>query len=104
MSMSMTGQEVLINILTKIVVDVSIQKDDDYNDFMDAVITSILYVAKIEQLWDDAEIQTAITIINHRAKEIINTIEFDEDEHKPNIQEINDIINRAFGNLNGNQN
>lgn len=100
MSMSMTGQEVLINILTKIVVDVAIQKDDDYNDFMDAVITSILYVTKTEQLWDDAEIQTAITIINHRAKELINTIDFDEDEQKPNIQEINDIINRAFDNLN----
>ena len=35
-----------------------------------------------------------------KSKEIINTIEFDEDEHKPNIQEINDIINRAFDNLN----
>jgi hypothetical protein len=100
MSMSMTGQEILLNILTKIVVDVAIQKDSDYNEFMDAVLTSILYMARIEQLWDDAEIQTAITIINQRAKELINSLEFEEDEHKPNIQEINNIINRAFENLN----
>jgi hypothetical protein len=100
MSMSMTGQEILLNILTKIVVDVAIQKDDDYNEFMDAVLTSILYMTRTEQLWDDAEIQTAITIINQRAKELINSLDFEEDEQKPNIQEINNIINRAFENLN----
>lgn len=100
MSMSMAGQEVLINILTKIVVDVAIQKDDDYNEFMDSVITSILYVAKTEQLWDEYEIQTAITIINTRAKELINSIDFEQDDEKPDMKDINDIINKAFDNLN----
>ena len=100
MSMTMAGQEVLINVLTKIVVDVAIQKDSDYNEFMDSVITSILYVARSEQLWDDYEIQTAITIINNRAKELINTIDFEQDDDKPNMKDINDIINRAFENLN----
>lgn len=100
MSMSMAGQEVLINVLTKIVVDVAIQKDSDYNEFMDSVITSILYVAKAEQLWDDYEIQTAITIINNRAKELINTIDFEHDDEKPDMKDINDIINKAFDNLN----
>lgn len=100
MSMTMAGQEVLINVLTKIVVDVAIQKDSDYNEFMDSVITSILYVARSEQLWDDYEIQTAITIINNRAKELINTIDFEQDDDKPDMKDINDIINRAFENLN----
>ena len=100
MSMSMAGQEVLINILTKIVVDVAIQKDDDYNEFMDSVITSILYVAKTEQLWDEYEIQTAITIINTRAKELINSIDFEQEDEKPDMKDINDIINKAFDNLN----
>ena len=98
--MTMAGQEVLINMLTKIVVDVAIQKDDDYNEFMDSVITSMLYVAKVEKLWDDYEIQTAITIINSRAKELINTIDFEQDDEKPDMKDINDIINKAFDNLN----
>jgi hypothetical protein len=98
--MTMSGQEVLINMLTKIVVDVAIQKDDDYNEFMDAIITSMLYVAKAEKLWDDYEIQTAITIINSRAKELINTIDFEQEDEKPDMKDINDIINKAFDNLN----
>jgi hypothetical protein len=99
MSMSIAGQEVLIGVITNIVVDVAIQGDDEYNSFMDAIITSIFYVARQEQLWDDYEIQSVRTIVNNRAKEILANIEFDDDESKPNISDIDNIINKALNNL-----
>ena len=85
----------LISTITKVVVDVAIQDDDEYNKFMDAVISSIIAVARIEKLWDEDEINVAIAIINQRAKEMIDLIDFSNDErHK----DIDDIINRAFNN------
>jgi hypothetical protein len=53
MSMSLQGQEMLISTITKVVVDVAIQDDDEYNKFMDAVISSLIAVARIEKLWDE---------------------------------------------------
>lgn len=99
MSMSIAGQEVLIGVITNIVVDVAIQGDDEYNSFMDAIITSIFYVARQEQLWDDYEIESVRTIVNNRAKEILANIEFDDDESKPSLSDIDSIINKALNNL-----
>ena len=95
MSMSLQGQEIFISTITKVVVDVAIQDDDEYNKFMDAVISSLIAVARIEKLWDEDEINVAIAIINQRAKEMIDLIDFSNDErHK----DIDDIIKRAFNN------
>lgn len=99
MSMSMTGQEVLINIITNIVVDVAIQKDSEYNEFMDAIVSSLFYVARQEKLWDDHEIDSAMIIIHSRAKDILANIEFEEGDTKPSLSDIDAIINKAFNNL-----
>lgn len=99
MSMSISGQEVFINVITNIVVDVAIQNDDEYNLFMDSVITSLFYVARQEKLWDDHEIESVRAIVNNRAKETLSHIEFDDTSAKPNTDDIDDIINKALNNL-----
>jgi hypothetical protein len=99
MSMSISGQEVFINVITNIVVDVAIQSDDEYNLFMDSIITSLFYIARQEKLWDDFEIESVRTIVNNRAKEILSHIEFDDTSDKPNMDDIDDIINKALNNL-----
>lgn len=88
----MQGQELLISTLAKIMVDVVVQNDPEYNIFMDGVISGILTMAKVEKLLDDEEVQMAITIVNSRAKEMIQLLNLGDDS----MDDIDDIINRAI--------
>ena len=92
MSMSMQGQELFISTMAKVVVDVAIQNNPEYNKFMDGIISSLITMAKVEKLLDDDEIEIAINIINSRAKEILQIINMGNIE---NENDIDDIINRA---------
>lgn len=93
MAMTMQGQELFISAMAKIVVDVAIQNNPEYNKFMDAIISSFMTMARVEKLLDDNELNVAVAIINNRAKEIISVIDFSNDElHR----DIDDIINRAL--------
>jgi hypothetical protein len=93
MSMSMQGQELFISTMAKVVVDVAIQNNPEYNKFMDGIISSLITMAKVEKLLDDDEIEIAINIINSRAKEILQIINMGNIE---NENDIDDIINRAL--------
>ena len=93
MSMSMQGQELFISTMAKVVVDVAIQNNPEYNKFMDGIISSLITMAKVEKLLDDDEIEIAINIINSRAKEILQIINMGNIE---NEKDIDDIINRAL--------
>lgn len=92
MAMTMQGQELFISTLAKLVVDVAVQNNPEYNKFMDGVISALITMAKTEKLWDDDEVNMGITIINSRAKEIMEMIELPED----NDVDVDDIINRAL--------
>lgn len=92
MAMTMQGQELFISTLAKLVVDVAVQNNPEYNKFMDGVISALITMAKTEKLWDDDEVNMGISIINSRAKEIMEMIELSED----NDADIDDIINRAL--------
>ena len=92
MSMSMQGQELLVSTLSKILVDVVIQNDPEYNKFMDGIISGILSMAKVEKLLDDDELNIAITIINSRAKEMLELLNLGNDS----FSDIDDIINKAI--------
>ena len=92
MAMTMQGQELFISTLAKLVVDVAVQNNPEYNKFMDGVISALITMAKTEKLWDDDEVNMGISIINSRAKEIMEMIELSDD----NDADIDDIINRAL--------
>lgn len=92
MAMTMQGQELFISTLAKLVVDVAVQNNPEYNKFMDGVISALITMAKTEKLWDDDEVNMGISIINSRAKEIMEMIELSED----NDVDVDDIINRAL--------
>lgn len=92
MSMTMQGQELFISTLAKLVVDVAVQNNPEYNKFMDGIISSLITMVKSEKLWDDDEVNMGITIINSRAKEIMEMIELSED----NNIDVDSIINRAL--------
>jgi len=89
----MQGQELFISTMAKVVVDVAIQNNPEYNKFMDGIISSLITMAKVEKLLDDDEIEIAINIINSRAKEILQIINMGNIE---NENDIDDIINRAL--------
>lgn len=90
--MTMQGQELFISTLAKLVVDVAVQNNPEYNKFMDGIISALITMVKSEKLWDDDEVNMGITIINSRAKEIMEMIELSED----NDIDVDDIINRAL--------
>ena len=90
--MTMQGQELFISTLAKLVVDVAVQNNPEYNKFMDGIISALITMVKSEKLWDDDEVNMGITIINSRAKEIMEMIELSED----NNVDVDDIINRAL--------
>jgi hypothetical protein len=92
MSMTMQGQELFISTLAKLVVDVAVQNNPEYNKFMDGIISALITMVKSEKLWDDDEVNMGITIINSRAKEIMEMIELSED----NNIDVDSIINRAL--------
>lgn len=92
MAMTMQGQELFISTLAKLVVDVAVQNNPEYNKFMDGIISALITMVKSEKLWDDDEVNMGITIINSRAKEIMEMIELSED----NNVDVDDIINRAL--------
>lgn len=92
MSMSMQGQELFIGTLAKLVVDVAVQNNPEYNKFMDGIISALITVAKTEKLWDDDEVNIAIAIVNSRAKEIMQMIDLSDSDNV----DIDDIINRAL--------
>lgn len=92
MAMTMQGQELFISTLAKLVVDVAVQNNPEYNKFMDGIISALITMAKSEKLWDDDEVNMGITIVNSRAKEIMEMIELSED----NNVDVDDIINRAL--------
>lgn len=93
MAMSMQGQELFISAMAKIVVDVAIQNNPEYNKFMDGIISSLITMAKAERLMDDEEISVAINIINHRAKEILQIIDMGNENVN---DDIDGIINNAL--------
>ena len=90
--MTMQGQELFISTLAKLVVDVAVQNNPEYNKFMDGIISALITMVKSEKLWDDDEVNMGITIINSRAKEIMEMIELSED----NNIDVDSIINRAL--------
>lgn len=92
MAMTMQGQELFISTLAKLVVDVAVQNNPEYNKFMDGIISALITMAKSEKLWDDDEVNIGIAIVNSRAKEIMEMIELSED----NDVDVDDIINRAL--------
>ena len=95
--MSMQGQELFISAMAKIVVDVAVQNNPEYNKFMDGIISSIITMAKVEKLLDDDEINIAVSIINNRAKEILQIVDMGNEERQ---NDIDDIINNALNSNN----
>lgn len=92
MAMTMQGQELFVSTLAKILVDVVVQNDPEYNNFMDGIISGLMTMAKVEKLLDDDEAEMAIAIINNRAKEMIQLFNLGNDSY----DDIDDIINRAL--------
>jgi hypothetical protein len=92
MAMTMQGQELFVSTLAKILVDVVVQNDPEYNKFMDGIISGLITMAKVEKLLDDDEAEMAIAIINNRAKEMIQLFNLGNDSY----DDIDDIINRAL--------
>jgi hypothetical protein len=97
MAMSMQGQELFISAMAKIVVDVAVQNNPEYNKFMDGIISSLITMAKVEKLLDDDEINIAVSIINNRAKEILQIVDMGNEERQ---SDIDDIINNALNSNN----
>lgn len=95
--MSMQGQELFISAMAKIVVDVAVQNNPEYNKFMDGIISSLITMAKVEKLLDDDEINIAVSIINNRAKEILQIVDMGNEERQ---SDIDDIINNALNSNN----
>jgi len=93
MAMSIQGQELFTSALSRIVVDVAIQNNPEYNKFMDGIISSLITMAKVEDMIDEHDIPIIINIINNRAKEMLTIINMEGE----NISDdIDDIINRAL--------
>lgn len=92
MAMTMQGQELIVSTLSKILVDVVVQNDPEYNTFMNGIISGILMMLKTEKLLDDDEVQMLVTIVNSRAKEMIELLNLGNESHS----DIDDIINRAL--------
>ena len=93
MAMSIQGQELFTSALSKIVVDVAIQNNPEYNKFMDGIISSLITMARVENMIEDNQIPIIISVINNRAKEMLNVINMEGEDIS---DDIDDIINRAL--------